>query len=212
MRYENRDLTDRGDQQQAALVGPWEGMADDADHLSLSGLTVVRCPEGYSGFKRSLVGLKPEWLVVSCGLEDRTIRHMMYCAQAVVTAVRVAVLVRQDVPASYERWLRHGAQALAPASVTPDRLAALLRTSALTDVIVIDGDLSWRNSTPPVVPLTVREEEVLRLIRQGLTNEEIGDELNLTRSTIQFHVGNMLVKLAARNRVGIVARADQLGL
>jgi DNA-binding CsgD family transcriptional regulator len=79
-------------------------------------------------------------------------------------------------------------------------------------VVVIDRSLTGRAAQQPVVSLTVREEQVLWLIRQGLTNEEIGDELRLTRSTIQFHVSNILTKLAARNRVEIVARAEQLGL
>lgn len=196
----------------AVLVGRWPGMPDGVDRLPIGGLTIVRCPEGRSRFTRFLTGLKPGWLVVSCDMDDRAIRDLLYCGQAVLPNLRVAILVRQSDTVPHDRWLRRGVAALAPLSAPPDRLAALLAASDSSSVIVIDRSLTWRALQQPVVALTVREEQVLWLIRQGLTNEEIGDELRLTRSTIQFHVSNILAKLAARNRVEIVARAEQLGL
>jgi DNA-binding NarL/FixJ family response regulator len=196
----------------AALVGPWPAMPDGVDRLSLGGITIVRCPESRSRFTRFLAGRKPGWLVVSSDMDDRAIRDLLYCGHAVLPNLRVAVLVKQSDTASHDRWLRRGVAAVAPMSAPAHRLATLLRASDTTSVVVIDRSLTGRAAQQPVVSLTVREEQVLWLIRQGLTNEEIGDELRLTRSTIQFHVSNILTKLAARNRVEIVARAEQLGL
>lgn len=54
---------------------------------------------------------------------------------------------------------------------------------------------------PAAVPLTGREEDVLPLIVEGLSNQEIADRLHLGVSTVKTHVANLLDKLGAQNRV-----------
>ena len=61
-------------------------------------------------------------------------------------------------------------------------------------------------------PLSEREQEVLRLLAQGASNQEIADHLVVTAATVKFHVSNILSKLQARNRTQAVARARSLGL
>lgn len=60
--------------------------------------------------------------------------------------------------------------------------------------------------------LTDREREVLRLMTQGLNNVEIAENLVVSRSTIKFHVSNILSKLHAASRTEAVATALQHGL
>jgi NarL family two-component system response regulator LiaR len=57
--------------------------------------------------------------------------------------------------------------------------------------------------------LTAREREVLALVVQGLSNDEIGEQLTLTHSTVKFHVSNILSKLGASTRAHAVALALQ---
>jgi len=57
--------------------------------------------------------------------------------------------------------------------------------------------------------LTAREREVLALVVQGLSNNEIGEQLTLTHSTVKFHVSNILSKLGASTRAHAVALALQ---
>ncbi len=61
-------------------------------------------------------------------------------------------------------------------------------------------------------PLSEREQEVLRLLAQGASNQEIAEHLVVTAATVKFHVSHILSKLQARNRTQAVARARSLGL
>lgn len=73
---------------------------------------------------------------------------------------------------------------------------------------------SWRQSGDDggSSPLTPRELEVLQLLAEGLTNQEVGARLGLSARTIKTHVQNLLTKLDVPDRTGAVARAFRLGL
>jgi len=60
--------------------------------------------------------------------------------------------------------------------------------------------------------LTSRELEILRLVADGLTNEQIANRLYLSRYTVKAHVRNIFAKLEAANRTQATARARDLGL
>ncbi|MEQ8243778.1 response regulator transcription factor [Fulvivirga sp.] len=61
-------------------------------------------------------------------------------------------------------------------------------------------------------PLSDREKEVLQLICRELTMKEIGDKLALSEKTIQNHRARIMIKLNARNTVGLVKYAYESGL
>jgi len=63
-----------------------------------------------------------------------------------------------------------------------------------------------------VEPLSERELEVLQLLAEGLTNQEIGSRLFLTLNTVKVHTRNIYGKLGAHNRTQAVAQARALGI
>ncbi|WP_372632639.1 LuxR C-terminal-related transcriptional regulator [Cohnella sp.] len=65
---------------------------------------------------------------------------------------------------------------------------------------------------PLVEPLSERELEVLRLVAQGLSNQEIGERLFLALSSVKGHNRNIFGKLQVLRRTEAVARARELGL
>jgi DNA-binding NarL/FixJ family response regulator len=65
---------------------------------------------------------------------------------------------------------------------------------------------------PPEDPLTVRELEVVKLIAEGHTSEEIAAELVLSKKTVERHRANILDKLGMRNRVDLTRYAIRRGL
>ena len=69
--------------------------------------------------------------------------------------------------------------------------------------------------TPPsdwVEPLSQREIEVLHLIAEGLTNQEIASRLYLSLHTVKGHTRNIFGKLGVKNRVQAAARGKSLGI
>jgi two-component system NarL family sensor kinase len=64
----------------------------------------------------------------------------------------------------------------------------------------------------PTSPLTPRELEVLTLIRKGLSNKQIAEQLFLAERTIKFHITSILSKLLAGNRTEAINNAIQRGI
>ncbi|MGW9414211.1 response regulator [Arthrobacter cupressi] len=60
--------------------------------------------------------------------------------------------------------------------------------------------------------LTAREREVFELIAQGRSNPEIAADLYLSEATVKTHVGHILAKLGARDRVQVVVIAYETGV
>jgi LuxR family maltose regulon positive regulatory protein len=65
---------------------------------------------------------------------------------------------------------------------------------------------------PLIDPLSEREIEVLALIAQGLTNQEIGKRLYLSLNTVKVHTRNIYSKLGVNNRTQAVAQARSFGI
>jgi len=74
-------------------------------------------------------------------------------------------------------------------------------------------EISQPSDLPPSAdPLTDREVEVIRLVAQGLSNEEIGERLFIASRTVRTHVSNILGKLHLANRTQAAVYALRKGI
>jgi LuxR family maltose regulon positive regulatory protein len=68
------------------------------------------------------------------------------------------------------------------------------------------------NDKQLIDPLTERETDVLVLMGQGASNQEIADNLTIAITTTKKHVSNILQKFGVKNRTEAVSRGRELGL
>ena len=73
-----------------------------------------------------------------------------------------------------------------------------------------EKDSNEPNVNTPIDSLTQRELEVLRLLGDGLTNQEIADELVISLNTVKRHTSHIYKKLAVKNRREAVRKSRQL--
>jgi LuxR family transcriptional regulator, maltose regulon positive regulatory protein len=94
------------------------------------------------------------------------------------------------------------------------RHAAFLASVPLAATSTIDqwqSEAGARNATL-VVPLTARETDVLKLLAQLCTNEEIAADLVLSMNTVKTHIRSLFQKLSVTRRADAVRRGRALGL
>ena len=91
--------------------------------------------------------------------------------------------------------------------VEPTFLAATLTAKPM-----LVGDLLSSGKTVENDTLTKRENEVLVLMADGLSNKEIAARLSISEHTAKFHVNSILQKMNAQKRVEAVVRASKMGL
>ena len=123
-------------------------------------------------------------------------------------------------PGSGERTLAtlaDGARGALARSAPPARIAAALVAIA-SGLLVIDeppagsGAHAARSAELMAEPLTPREQDVLRLLAEGLATKQIASRLGVSEHTAKSHVNAILAKLGAESRTEAVVRAARLGL
>lgn len=85
-------------------------------------------------------------------------------------------------------------------------------TRRLLDHVIPTLPSSPEGNDPRLEVLTDREREVLVEIAAGATNAEIATKLYMAEGTVKTHIGRLLAKLEARDRVGLVLIAYETGL
>jgi DNA-binding NarL/FixJ family response regulator len=122
--------------------------------------------------------------------------------------------------------LRAGASGFLLKRASPERLIDAVYTLAAGEALLdpaVTRDLVGQfvaqppqrisaAGAPALAQLTERERQVLRLIAEGYSNEEIADLLSIAGSTAKTHVKHILAKIQARDRAQAVVIAYQCGL
>lgn len=138
-------------------------------------------------------------------------------------SVRVVVLTTFDLDEYAFAAVRAGASGFLLKDAHPQELAAAIRAAHAGEATLsprvtrrmldlFGKSLPTERGDDALAELTEREREVFIAIGRGLTNAEIGAELFVSESTVKTHVGRVLAKLGARDRVHAVILAHRMGL
>jgi len=157
-------------------------------------------------------------------------RQITGSADTAVT--RVLILTTFDLDEYVFAALHAGASGFLLKSTEPSQLLTAIRVIADGDSLLapsvtrrLVAEFTRRPPPPRPAPasagkadgaalaaITAREREVLALIATGLSNSEIAARLYISEATAKTHVGHLLTKLGARDRVHLVIIAYQSGV
>jgi DNA-binding NarL/FixJ family response regulator len=137
--------------------------------------------------------------------------------------VRVVVLTTFDLDEYVFEAIRAGANGFLVKDTEPEELVRAVRAVVAGDALLsprvtrrLIEEFAERAKEPPALPglerLTDREREVVALVGEGLTNDEIAERLVVSAATAKTHVSRAMVKLGARDRAQVVVFAYESGL
>ncbi|WP_454810985.1 response regulator [Paenarthrobacter nitroguajacolicus] len=142
--------------------------------------------------------------------------------------VKIVVLTTFDLDEYALAAIQAGASGFLLKDAPPEELLEAIRTVYRGDAVIAPSTTRrlldhvaplLRTQTPEqtehaaaVERLTAREREVFQLIAQGQSNPEIAAGLFLSEATVKTHVGHILAKLGARDRVQVVVIAYETGV
>jgi DNA-binding NarL/FixJ family response regulator len=105
--------------------------------------------------------------------------------------------------------MQAGARGYLVKSVRHEELAAAIRAVHRGELV---SPPAGQAASDPPGPLSLRETEVLGLVRQGFTNDGIARLLGISERTVRWHMTCILERLGAADRAQAVARGFELGL
>lgn len=184
---------------------------------------VQRCYEGKEVFNNTLLD-KVDIILLDIDLPDMSGIEVCQRILKMRQDVKILVLSMHDEESYITEVLKSGALGYVLKNTGRKELITAIRTvasgrtyfsEAITNTIM-NGLMNSSKKSKPVerdVPkITRREKEVLDLIMEENTNQEIAGKLFISLKTVEAHRSNLLSKLNARNTAGLVRKAIQLEL
>ncbi|MGW4028737.1 response regulator [Streptomyces sp. NPDC004838] len=137
--------------------------------------------------------------------------------------VKVVILTTFDIDDYVYGALRAGASGFLVKDTETEELLTAIRVAARGDALITPGitrrlitEFAARIKEPEPDPrlnaLTEREREVMLLVAEGLTNDEIAVRLVLSPATAKTHVSRIMSKLRVRDRAQLVVLAYESGM
>ncbi|MEV7173293.1 response regulator [Streptomyces sp. NPDC090085] len=155
--------------------------------------------------------------------EDGLSATRRIAADESLAGVRVLILTTFDIDDYVYGALRAGASGFLVKDTEPTELLHGIRVCARGDALIapavtrrLIAEFAGRVQAPAPSPrldvLTAREREVMGLVGEGLSNDEIARRLVLSPSTAKTHVSRIMTKLDARDRAQLVVLAYETGM
>lgn len=156
---------------------------------------------------------KPDVLLMDINLPDKSGIDLCREVKELYPSVNILGLSTFNQQSFIEKMMGNGASGYVIKNATQQELMEAIHTVAKgKSFLSFDAALAMRkpdnqNDTPVI---TRREKEVLELIADGMTNNEIAQKLFISSSTVDTHRKNLLTKFEAKNTASLIRIAAQL--
>jgi len=124
----------------------------------------------------------------------------------------IIVLTTFDHDEDIYAGLRAGAKAYLLKDVQPEELFGCIRAVHAGEAYLQPKVAAKLAQRVQEEPLTEREEQILKLLAEGMSNRAIGVVLHITESTVKSHLKSLFVKLDVTSRAEAIALAARRGL
>lgn len=164
--------------------------------------------------------INPDILVLDLSMPDLDGIAVTKKLKPLYPDLRILILTVHEDEALLREALKNGASGYILKRAAEVELISAIhiitRGDLYVDPAMLRSLLSEKKSTPSrrqsVESLTQRELDVLKLIVQGYTNRQVGEELNISFRTVEGHRANLSEKLGLHSRVELVRYARDHGL
>lgn len=142
--------------------------------------------------------------VIGWGLPDMTGGDVLRAIKRRNLLTRVVIYTGDFSPAVLREAVKSGAWGVASKADDPAILIETIASVRAGRMSLPFIDIS-QLATDPLENLTVREEELLRALANGWTNEQIASRIGISHNTVKYHLKNLYEKIGANNRAQAVA-------
>ncbi len=182
--------------------------------ISSPGIEVVAEAATGAAALETAAELRPDVLLLDLGLPDRSGLQVLRELRERLPCTQVVVLTISGSPRDIDEAVRSGAAGYLTKDLDPRALfraidgirhgqLAMSRAIAAEALRELRDD--WARASHGCDDrLTFREQEVLQLVADGMTDREIASRLGVSKRTAEAHVGHILRKLGVRNRARAV--------
>jgi DNA-binding NarL/FixJ family response regulator len=179
---------------------------------------VAEAADGVEAVERALA-VRPDLCILDVGMPRMTGLQAAREIRSHVPGARVLILSMHDDEHYLFEALKAGASGYVLKREADQDLVGAIRAvgggeAFLTNAAERSIIREWMDdgAKGPAIPLTPREEEVVKLIAEAYTNQQIAEILHLSEKTVESHRSNVLRKLGMRDRVQLVRYAIKRGL
>lgn len=183
-----------------------EGLSNSINESGVA--TVTGVSHTLAESRKALVFQTPDVLLLDLNLPDGN--GIDFCSEINLKypGVKILVLTTHDEYSVAKRVLNNGASGyILKNSLSEEVIAGIEAVMNGETFLCEEIDVLMKKESEHAVWLTTRERELLRLIVDGHTNQEIADKLYLGVETIKTYRKNLILKLGARNSMVLVRMA-----
>jgi DNA-binding NarL/FixJ family response regulator len=158
---------------------------------------------------------RPDIILLDVGIPDGDDGAAVGRLLASSPGSRVIIVSRREGPELVQAALTAGARGYLPMNIQAQELVVAIRAVlADPDRIVLGvsrASLAYAETARGPETLSEREQEIIALVGQALSNRQIASRLSLTEATVKRHLRNIFVKLGAVSRIDAVNKAGRGG-